>query len=255
MERMLIWGAAGLLAAAVMIIPLAESGPEKSRRPRGAKAALAAARGEEIKWGEERIAGRKGSERTIIRPELPNYICIGFSRHLDMPPNMKKDYYSLVREVTVPARVSLVSRGAPVTSSDPAPLGELTLVTDGDKAGDDGYFVDLQPGCQWVQIDLGAPREMWLIWTWMYFKAQVYYKDVIIAVANEADFRDARIVFNNDDDNTSGMGAGSDESWLETNCGHPVRLNGVTGRYVRLYSNGRNCDDTNHWIEVEIYGR
>jgi len=26
-------------------------------------------------------------------------------------------------------------------------------------------------------------------------------------------------------------------------------------RYVRLYSNGRNVDDANHLIEVEVYGR
>jgi hypothetical protein len=29
----------------------------------------------------------------------------------------------------------------------------------------------------------------------------------------------------------------------------------VLARFVRLYSNGRDLDDTNQWIEVEAYGR
>ena len=29
----------------------------------------------------------------------------------------------------------------------------------------------------------------------------------------------------------------------------------VKGRYVRLYSNGNTSNDTNHYIEVEVYGR
>ena len=254
MERLLTWGAAGLLLAAVLVIPVAESGREESRRPRGARAVVAAL-DDGFKWGEERIAGRRVNERTVIRPEMPKPLCVGPPTQPNMPPNIIRGHYSAVREVTVPARVTLLSRAAPVSSSDPAPLGDLSLVTDGDKEGDDGYFVDLLPGQQWVQIDLGEVRELWVIWTWMYHKQLVLYNDVIIQVASEEDFRDARVVFNNDHDNTSGMGSGGDESWVETSMGHPVRLNGVTGRYVRLYSNGRNIDDTNHWIEVEVYGR
>ena len=29
----------------------------------------------------------------------------------------------------------------------------------------------------------------------------------------------------------------------------------VTGRYVRLYSNGNSTNDLNHYTEVEIWGR
>ena len=59
--------AAGLLVAAVMIIPVAEMQNEDSRRPRGAGAVMAAVRGEG-KGGEERIAGSWSRvERTVIR--------------------------------------------------------------------------------------------------------------------------------------------------------------------------------------------
>lgn len=255
-ECVFTWSAAGLLLAAVLVILVAETQQEESRRPRGAKAVFAATNGEGFSRREERIAGRtRYPVQTVIRPVMPKPLFCGPPTRPDLPPNMKYGSGGVVLEVTIPARVALISRGAPVTSSDPAPLGELSLVTDGDKEGDDGYFVDIAPGRQWVQIDLGSPRELWLIWMWMYHKAGVWYKDVIIQMANEENFRDARIVFNNDHDNTSGMGRGDDESWIETNNGHPVRLNGITARYVRLYSNGRHCDDTNHWIEVEIYGR
>lgn len=43
--------------------------------------------------------------------------------------------------------------------------------------------------------------------------------------------------------------------WVDTNHGHAIHVSGIRGRYVRLWSNGRNIDDTNQWIEVEVYGK
>jgi hypothetical protein len=44
----------------------------------------------------------------------------------------------------------------PVTASDKDPIiGKLDQVTDGDKEGSDGSWVELGAGFQWVQIDLG----------------------------------------------------------------------------------------------------
>ncbi len=31
-------------------------------------------------------------------------------------------------------------------------------------------------------------------------------------------------------------------------------LMGITARYVRLYSNGNNANDQNHYLEVEVFG-
>ena len=57
----------------------------------------------------------------------------------------------------VAAGTRKLSEGATVTASDEAPIiGELAMVTDGDKEGADGSFVEFGPGVQWVQIDLGA---------------------------------------------------------------------------------------------------
>ena len=58
----------------------------------------------------------------------------------------------------VPAGTKLLSLKKPVTSSDTAPvIGEIGFVTDGEKSGEDGYFVEFGPGKQWVQIDLKEP--------------------------------------------------------------------------------------------------
>ena len=55
--------------------------------------------------------------------------------------------------------------------------------------------------------------------------------------------------------NSLGFGAGTDASWVETNHGRPMPVNGVKGRYVRFYSCGRSLDDTNQYIEAEVYGK
>ncbi len=255
-ETILTWCSAGVLIAALVLVPYSLQDNEAPRRKREVAGGIDA-------WNEarlladERVAGRGGAgEVTVIRPEMPKPMFVGSGPPRDDgPPNLEPGKVRPVLEVSIPRRVSLLSKGVQVTSSDVAPLGDLSLITDGEKNGDDGYYVDILPGIQWVQLDLGETREIWLLWLWMFHMQGVIYKDVIIEVASDPGFSDARIIFNNDHDNTSGMGIGTNESWIETNHGHAIRANGVRGRYVRLYSNGRSIDDTNQWIEVEVYGR
>ena len=64
-----------------------------------------------------------------------------------------------------------------------------------------------------------------------------------------------KTIFNNDDNNSAGMGAGSDPAYIETYEGRLIEANGATGRYVRLYSNGNTSDELNHYVEVEVYGQ
>jgi hypothetical protein len=256
-ESFLTYGAAAILVFSGVLIQFGANGSDDSQR-RGRAGLTAAVRGNSgfSVTDEERLLGSESArEVTVVRPQFPRPMFIGTPVPDPPPPNLIPAGQPRVMEVTVPGKVELLSRGAPVTSSDPAPLGELSLVTDGDKNGEDGYFVDLLPLCQWIQIDLGEPREIWLLWLWMFHKASVSYKDIIICISDDPAFESSRTVFNNDHDNTSGMGAGKDAAWMETSLGHPVRLSGLRGRYVRLYSNGRNIDDTNQWTEVEVYGR
>ena len=193
--------------------------------------------------------------KITIKPEMPKPLFAGTPLpDSNPPPNLDKSGKPTL-EVAVPAGVSLLSKGKPVTCSDPAPLGELSWITDGEKQGDDGYFVDILPLKQWVQIDLGESKEVHLIWLWHFHKQAVIYKDVVVQVSDDPEFKTSTTVFNNDFDNSSGFGVGADQSWVETNNGRPIPVAGVKGRYVRLYSNGRSIDDTNQYIEVEVYGK
>lgn len=156
----------------------------------------------------------------------------------------------------VPAGTTLLSAGKPVTGSDDFPIiGELEYITDGDKEAGEGYFVELMDGPQWVQIDLGAAADLSAIWVWHYHSQKRAYHDVIVQVSNDAEFSSGvTTLFNNDYDNSAGLGKGSDKPYVETRFGKLIDAKGTTAQYVRLYSNGNTANDMNHYIEVEVYG-
>jgi len=75
-------------------------------------------------------------------------------------------------------------------------------------------------------------------------------------VADDADFNvNVRTLFNNDHDNSAGLGIGKDKEYIETYMGKLVDAKGVKARYIRLYSNGSTGSDMNHYIEVEVFGK
>ena len=55
-------------------------------------------------------------------------------------------------------------------------------------------------------------------------------------------------------DDSAGLGKGSDRPYVETRFGKIVDGKGAKGQYVRLYSNGNTSNEMNHYIEVEVYG-
>ncbi len=144
----------------------------------------------------------------------------------------------------------------PVTSSDPEPIiGKLEQVTDGDKEGVEGSWVELGPGKQWVQIDLGVQAQIYAIVLWHHHGEPRVYKGVVIQVSDDADFiNNVQTVFNNDQDNSVGLGIGENLQYFESNEGKLMDTKGVKGRYVRLWSKGNTSDDQNHYTEVEVYG-
>lgn len=161
-------------------------------------------------------------------------------------------------EPDVPADVKNIAKGKAVTSSDDFPLiGELSLITDGDKEASDGCFVEIMNGFQWVQIDLGKTSEIFAIAIWHYHSQERAYKDVIIQISDDPEFaKGVTTVFNNDHDNSAKKGKGTNKAYIETNLGKLVVVNPpVKGRYVRLYSNGNTSNDMNHYTEVEVFGR
>lgn len=158
--------------------------------------------------------------------------------------------------VMAPEGCKVLSRGRPVSSSDKAPInGNLALITDGDKETIDGCFVELAANKQWVQIDLGASCRLHCILLWQFFGDIRAYRDVIVQASDDVDFLDGvTTLYNNDRDNSSGMGIGADREYLEHYEGRLIPANGVKARYVRLHSNASTVDDSNRYVEVEVWG-
>jgi hypothetical protein len=156
-----------------------------------------------------------------------------------------------------PAGAVNVARGKPVRSSDEDPLiGDLEQVTDGDKDGRDGHWVELGDGVQHVTIDLQARHTIYAVLVWHYHKQARVYLDVVVQVSDDPDFvTDVRTVFNNDHDNTAGLGIGKDRNYVETAEGKLVDARGAEARYVRLFSNGSSAARANHYVEVEVFGK
>ncbi len=155
-----------------------------------------------------------------------------------------------------PAGVTNLAADKIVQSTDMAPIfGSIDLTTDGNKDGADGNYVELGPGQQSVTIDLGAPAEIWAVTVWHFHKSAAAYLDVVVQISEDADFTDPVTVFNNDDDNSSGLGLGEDPAYIETNHGRIIEANGAKGQFVRLYSNGNTANPMNHYVEVEVWGK
>jgi len=162
---------------------------------------------------------------------------------------------------------TLLSRGCKVTSSeddDGGPvIGKLEYITDGVKEHDIDAYVEMGPGLQWIQIDLGSEKEIHAVCIWHYYYSQNLwvrngrvYRDVIVQISNDANFKEGVVtVFNNDHDNSAGLGKGNDMEYIESNYGRPFAVDAIKGRYVRCYSRGNNENGMNHYTEVEVFGR
>lgn len=178
--------------------------------------------------------------RTPVPVSLPNL----------EPPNKPQP------QILVPDGTVNLAADKSATSSDPYPIiGDLTLLTDGDKDSEEGYYVELGEGLQWVQIDLEESAALQAVVVWHYHGQARAYHDVIVQVSDDPEFKTGvTTLFNNDHDNSSGLGKGSDPAYIETNRGRVIAARGAVARYVRLMSNGNSSDSLNHYIEVEVFG-
>lgn len=192
-----------------------------------------------------------------LKVKLPKPAFKGTPKHVPPGVNLEEPRKGPRPPFLAPQGSHLLSAGKPVLSSDMAPIiGEVELVTDGDKEADEGTYVELGPGLQWTQVDLGDEYLIDAIVFWHYHQQARIYHDVIVQVADDADFKTSvRTLFNNDHDNSSKLGLGKDKEFWETYEGRLVDAKTVRARYVRLYSNGSIADDQNHYIEIEVYGR
>lgn len=201
------------------------------------------------------VSAQQDPTKEVLKLTLPKPMFIGTPTNIKSP-NLEPITGKPRGPFYVPKGTKLVSAKRPIRSSDMAPvIGELPMLTDGEKEGGDGYFVELGPGKQWVQVDLGAPYALQAILLWHYHSQARVYRDVVVQVSNDKDFlKGVTTVFNNDHDNSSGLGIGKDKEYIEVAEGRLFDPKGVAGRYVRFCSNGNTTNDLNHYVEVEVYG-
>jgi hypothetical protein len=202
------------------------------------------------------VGAAQAEELVPLKIELPKPLFVGTPRPIKVS-NLEPEQAANAGPLMVPAGTALLSLNKPVASSDTSPvIGELTCVTDGDKSGDEGSYVELGPGVQWVQIDLGGPARIAAVAVWHFHAQARVYHAVVVQASNDPQFKTGvTTLFNNDDTNSDGLGKGSDYAYVETYKGKVIDAKGVTARYVRLYSNGNTSDELNHYTEVEVYGK
>ncbi len=157
----------------------------------------------------------------------------------------------------VPPGLKNLAPGAKITCSDKnVPADSLAKLTDGDKDASDQSIIFLRKGTQWVQLDFGSPQEIFAVVIWHAHNAAKVYHDVIVQVADDADFiENVRTIFNNDADNSSGLGVGNNREYFETYEGRLIDAKGVKARYIRFYSKGSTESALNEYTELEVYGR
>lgn len=188
--------------------------------------------------------------------ELPKPMFVGTPQNITGVEKLEPPRGEARPPFYAPVGTKNLAAGKKVTGSDEQPImGDLSMITDGDKEAADGSYVELGPFVQYVTVDLGAEHDIYAVLLWHYHKQARVYFDVVVQVSKDPDFIEAKTIFNNDLDNSAGLGVGEDMHYVETSEGKLIDAKGVRGRYVRLYSNGSNASDLNHYIEVEVYGK
>lgn len=187
---------------------------------------------------------------------LPKPMFIGTPENFSNGLTLEKPLGRARPPFLAPKGTSNVALNRPVTSSESFPfMGELSMIVDGDKEGVDSNVVELGPFRQWIVIDLEQEHHLYAVVIWHYHSTPRVYFDVAVQVSNDPAFVNATTIFNNDHDNSLGLGVGSDLHYVETAEGKLIDAKGIRGRYIRLWSHGNTQNDYNHYIEVEVFGK
>lgn len=207
-------------------------------------------------YAQESAGDGAGPKLVPLPIELPKAMFMGTPKDIKTD-NLEKVTGKKRPPFLAPEGATNVAFEKKVSASDEDPIiGEIEMITDGDKEAPEGSFVEFGWGPQWVQIDLGEVCEIYAILVWHYHAEARVYRDVIVRLSDDEDFiTNVRTVFNNDHDNSSGLGVGKDKEYIETDEGKLFDAKSAKSRYVRLYSNGSTSSDVNHCIEVEVWGK
>ncbi len=186
--------------------------------------------------------------------ELPAPTLKGTPEQLPEGPNIEPNSDKPRPAFLAPNGVKNVALGKTVTSSVKPFTGDVEQLTDGKKEAMDFDTVEMKKGTQWIQVDLGAPYALEAIAIWHDHRYIQVMHDVIIQASDDPEFKTGvTTLYNNDTDNTSGLGIGTDREYFERHFGRVFDAKGVKARYVRGYTKGSNLSALNCWQEIEIY--
>jgi hypothetical protein len=186
--------------------------------------------------------------------KLPGHTPKGTPEDLPTGSNVEPMPTKAPKPIEIPKGCVNVALKKPVTSSVAPFLGDLNQITDGLKEPFDEQAVEMKKGTQWVQVDLGQEYEIHAIAMWHDHRYVQAMHDVILQVSNDPEFKTGvTTLYNNDVDNSSGQGVGTDREYFELEFGRLVPAKGVKARYVRGYTKGSSLSALNCWQEIEVY--
>jgi len=197
----------------------------------------------------------RAADLAALPIELPVPTSKGTPDNLPEGPHVEKFSDKPRPPFMAPKGAKNVAFGKKVTCSvEKLYTGVLSQITDGKKDPDDDQVVEMKKGTQWVQIDLEKEYPIIAIALWHDHRWLQVFHGVVIQAADDADFtKNIRTIFNNDYENTSGLGIGADKEYLETNQGKLIDVKGQKARYLRFYSRGSTMTAYNVYQEIEVY--
>jgi hypothetical protein len=196
----------------------------------------------------------RAADTVPLKINLPAHTTKGTPEDLPAGPNIEPPPKTAPAPLQVPAGVKNVATGKTVTSSVAPYTGELTQITDGKREPLDEDVVEFKKGTQWVQVDLGAPHEIHAIAMWHDHRLLQAFHDVIVQISDDPEFKNnVTTLYNNDTDNSSKLGVGTDREYFELEFGRILPVKGVKARYVRGYTKGSSLSAINCWQEIEVY--
>lgn len=171
-------------------------------------------------------------------------------------PRLDPTVYPERKPFLAPKGTAVISRGKAVTASADPLFGELEEINDGDKEFGKTSLVELPGGPQWVQIDLEGRFAVHAILLWHFHEGARVYFDVVGQLSDDPEFKEGVTTFyNNDYDNSLGLGQGEDKEYMDVSDGRLMDGGGVAARYVRFYSRGNSDNEFNHYVEIEVWGK
>ncbi len=196
-----------------------------------------------------------------LGPDAVTRATPGYPKNLVKPDNLREEVRRPAFMVP-PGLVNLALNRPVTTGMEEEPIiGELAQLVDGVKKSGEFDFVEMDPGPQWVQVDLGGPRTVHCIVVWHYYKNPVIYNDVIVQVADDPEFsQNVRTLFNNDADNSTGLGPGTDTAYFARWWGELVDTRGpgkegTRLRCIRVYTNGGCGGEDTRFVEIQAFGK